>query len=119
MNSLVTFFLDMQYFVCFYSLEAEYGGEKGIVVSIHRLVLEIRPTAPQARRAFNETSTDKFAVSYATGDDYCFTNHYGIRPLIAILPATIRFLQCLRRFRDTGVWHPHLVWRRASVVCWL
>ncbi len=34
MNSLVTVFLDMQYFVCFYTLEVEYGGDYGLRVSV-------------------------------------------------------------------------------------
>lgn len=45
---------------------------------------------------------------YSTGDT-CATNIYGIRPIIACLPAWFRFAQCLRRYRDTRNAFPHLV----------
>jgi hypothetical protein len=32
----------------------------------------------------------------------------GVRALVSIIPATVRFMQCLRRFRDTRRAHPHL-----------
>ena len=38
----------------------------------------------------------------------CGTYVYGVRPLIACLPAWFRFLQCLRRYRDSGQAFPHL-----------
>ncbi|CAK9291988.1 unnamed protein product [Gordionus sp. m RMFG-2023] len=39
----------------------------------------------------------------------CFTNSYGVRPVIAMLPAWFRFFQCLRRYRDSKQAYPHLV----------
>lgn len=39
----------------------------------------------------------------------CGTVYYGIRPIVAMLPAWWRFAQCLRRYRDTRDAHPHLV----------
>ncbi|XP_032240042.2 xenotropic and polytropic retrovirus receptor 1 isoform X2 [Nematostella vectensis] len=39
----------------------------------------------------------------------CQTNIYGIRPLVACLPAWFRFAQCIRRYRDTKLVFPHLV----------
>ena len=39
----------------------------------------------------------------------CGTHIYGIRPLVACLPAWFRFLQCLRRYKDSGRVFPHLV----------
>lgn len=37
------------------------------------------------------------------------TRTYGIRSIIAVFPAWIRFAQCLRRYRDTRKSFPHLV----------
>ena len=34
---------------------------------------------------------------------------YGIRPIVACLPAWFRFAQCLRRYRDTRLVFPHIV----------
>lgn len=34
---------------------------------------------------------------------------YGVRPIVACLPAWWRFAQCLRRYRDTRLVFPHLV----------
>lgn len=34
---------------------------------------------------------------------------YGVRPLVACLPAWFRFAQCLRRYRDTRLAFPHIV----------
>ncbi|KAI6651590.1 Xenotropic and polytropic retrovirus receptor 1-like [Oopsacas minuta] len=41
--------------------------------------------------------------------DGCGTHVYGVRPVIACMPAWFRFMQCLRRYRDTGRAFPHLV----------
>ena len=50
-------------------------------------------------------------VRLASGSELegCGTYVYGIRPIIACLPAWFRFLQCLRRYRDSGRAFPHLV----------
>lgn len=42
-------------------------------------------------------------------DMICDGTLYGIRPLVACLPAWCRFVQCLRRFKDTRQVFPHLV----------
>lgn len=34
---------------------------------------------------------------------------YGIRPVLAILPAWFRFAQCIRRYYNTNKAFPHLV----------
>ena len=39
----------------------------------------------------------------------CGSVTYGLRPIIAALPAWFRFAQCLRRYRDTREANPHLV----------
>ena len=52
-----------------------------------------------------------FLVELVSGTQLkgCGTYVYGIRPLIACSPAWFRFLQCLRRYRDSGRAFPHLV----------
>lgn len=39
----------------------------------------------------------------------CNTYSYGVRAIIQCLPAWFRFVQCLRRYRDTKRAFPHLV----------
>ncbi|KAF9172941.1 hypothetical protein BGX21_002427 [Mortierella sp. AD011] len=39
----------------------------------------------------------------------CSTSYMMITPFLTALPAWFRFLQCLRRYRDTLEWFPHLV----------
>ncbi|XP_076436332.1 xenotropic and polytropic retrovirus receptor 1 homolog [Babylonia areolata] len=39
----------------------------------------------------------------------CTKNIYGIRAVVACLPAWFRFAQCLRRYRDTKLVFPHVV----------
>ncbi|KAG0055576.1 hypothetical protein BGZ83_008187 [Gryganskiella cystojenkinii] len=39
----------------------------------------------------------------------CSTSHMWITPFFTALPAWFRFLQCLRRYRDTLEWFPHLL----------
>ncbi|KAI1891935.1 hypothetical protein AGOR_G00148830 [Albula goreensis] len=43
------------------------------------------------------------------GDMVCHSYSYGIRAIIQCLPAWFRFVQCLRRYRDTKRAFPHLV----------
>ncbi|VDK81198.1 unnamed protein product [Onchocerca ochengi] len=93
MNSLVTSFLDFQYFICFYTTEVDYSD----------WTLSVRTV--------NVTTNEPIPWGYVdinTGRDMC-TSSAGIRVLVSVLPATIRFMQCLRRFRDTGNAHPHLI----------
>lgn len=92
MNSCVTIFLDLEYLVCFYATEVHYDLAAFSVEAIPR-------PAP------NST----IGIDFATGADQCSTNAFGIRPLVSLIPAVIRFLQCFRRFRDTKKKNPHLV----------
>ncbi|KAG0017389.1 hypothetical protein BGZ81_010774 [Podila clonocystis] len=39
----------------------------------------------------------------------CQTSHMWITPFVTGLPAWFRFLQCLRRYRDTLEWFPHML----------
>ncbi|XP_066548656.1 xenotropic and polytropic retrovirus receptor 1 homolog isoform X1 [Amia ocellicauda] len=44
-----------------------------------------------------------------TGHAVCHSYSYGVRAIIQCLPAWFRFVQCLRRYRDTKRAFPHLV----------
>lgn len=44
-----------------------------------------------------------------TVESLCHTYSYGVRAVIQCLPAWFRFVQCLRRYRDTKRAFPHLV----------
>ncbi|PAV58031.1 hypothetical protein WR25_18800 isoform B [Diploscapter pachys] len=92
MNSLTTAFLDFQYLICFYATEVDYSNKW----------LEVK--------TINSTSGSVpwGHVDISTGQDMCM-NASGVRSLVSIIPATVRFMQCLRRYRDTKRIHPHLV----------
>ncbi|KAM3724651.1 Xenotropic and polytropic retrovirus receptor [Dirofilaria immitis] len=93
MNSLVTSFLDFQYFICFYTTEVDYSDW---TLSVRTVNMSTNEPIPWGY------------VDINTGRDMC-TSSSGIRVLVSIFPATVRFMQCLRRFRDTGHAHPHLI----------
>lgn len=92
MNSLTTAFLDFQYFICFYATEVDYSD----------MWMEVKTV--------NSTSgaVPWGYVDIATGKDMCMSAA-GVRSFVSIIPAMVRFLQCLRRYRDTKRVHPHLV----------
>ncbi|KAK3566201.1 hypothetical protein QTP86_028910, partial [Hemibagrus guttatus] len=78
LNSLVIVLMDLEYLVCFYSVELQWGNVDGLLP---------------------DYSDDKKCNSYS----------YGLRAIIQCLPAWFRFVQCLRRYRDTKRAFPHLV----------
>ncbi|KAL3068428.1 hypothetical protein niasHT_030719 [Heterodera trifolii] len=92
MNSLTTCFLDLQYFICFYATEVDYSGTQ-----LHVRTLNV-----------TEGPIPWGFVDVNTGQDMCMSS-VGIRSVVSVLPALVRFLQCLRRYRDSRAWHPHLV----------
>lgn len=49
------------------------------------------------------------SVSFAEPAALCHSYSYGLRAIIQCLPAWFRFIQCLRRYRDTKRAFPHLV----------
>ncbi|XP_053481928.1 xenotropic and polytropic retrovirus receptor 1a [Ictalurus furcatus] len=78
LNSLVIVLMDLEYLVCFYSVELQWGDMDGLLPNY---------------------SDDKKCNNYS----------YGLRAIIQCLPAWFRFVQCLRRYRDTKRAFPHLV----------
>lgn len=50
-----------------------------------------------------------YYMSSFAGKDVCNSYSYGVRAVIQCLPAWFRFIQCLRRYRDTKRAFPHLV----------
>eukprot|EP00064_Thunnus_orientalis_P015875 superscaffoldBa00003032_g15936 len=80
LNSLVVVLMDMEYLICFYIFELQWSNSKGLLPTI-------------------KDSSDFVCHSYS----------YGLRAIIQCLPAWFRFIQCLRRYRDTKRAFPHLV----------
>ncbi|KAF5889068.1 xenotropic and polytropic retrovirus receptor 1, partial [Clarias magur] len=78
LNSLVFVLMDLEYLVCFYSVELQWGNMDGLLP---------------------ENLDDRKCNNYS----------YGLRAIIQCLPAWFRFVQCLRRYRDTKRAFPHLV----------
>uniref|UniRef100_A0A674KEZ9 Xenotropic and polytropic retrovirus receptor 1 n=1 Tax=Terrapene triunguis TaxID=2587831 RepID=A0A674KEZ9_9SAUR len=44
-----------------------------------------------------------------TDGQICYSYSYGVRAVVQCIPAWLRFIQCLRRYRDTKRAFPHLV----------
>nr|XP_020468609.1 xenotropic and polytropic retrovirus receptor 1 [Monopterus albus]XP_020468610.1 xenotropic and polytropic retrovirus receptor 1 [Monopterus albus] len=80
LNSLVFVLMDLEYLACFYIFELQWSNSKGLLPKI------IEPV-----------------------DYICHSYSYGLRAIIQCLPAWLRFIQCLRRYRDTKRAFPHLV----------
>ncbi|KAJ8383341.1 hypothetical protein AAFF_G00222010 [Aldrovandia affinis] len=79
LNSLVMVLMDLEYLVCFYSFELKWEKKDGLL------------------------------LDSLEGDLVCHSYSYGVRAVIQCLPAWFRFVQCLRRYRDTKRAFPHLV----------
>ena len=60
-------------------------------------------------RDWKEMVWDAFVYVPFSGEPVCTKNIYGIRAVVACLPAWFRFAQCLRRYRDTKLMFPHVV----------
>uniref|UniRef100_A0A8C4DDG8 Xenotropic and polytropic retrovirus receptor 1 n=1 Tax=Dicentrarchus labrax TaxID=13489 RepID=A0A8C4DDG8_DICLA len=90
LNSLVVVLMDLEYMICFYSFELDWKKHDG-------LINNFIPT-PHC-----------VCMSFSTGKDVCNSYSYGVRAVIQCLPAWFRFIQCLRRYRDTKRAFPHLV----------
>lgn len=71
-----------------------YGNEASLEESTQR----------KRRKRFQTVS-----VSFAEPVALCHSYSYGLRAIIQCLPAWFRFIQCLRRYRDTKRAFPHLV----------
>ncbi|XP_064189351.1 xenotropic and polytropic retrovirus receptor 1a [Anguilla rostrata] len=54
-------------------------------------------------------NTKNGLLPHHQGDVMCHSYSYGVRAIIQCLPAWFRFVQCLRRYRDTKRAFPHLV----------
>ncbi|KAM8999875.1 solute carrier family 53 member 1 isoform 1-T1 [Sarcophilus harrisii] len=79
LNSLTVLLMDLEYMICFYSFELKWDESKGLL-------------------------PDKMGGE----DDVCHSYTYGVRAIVQCIPAWLRFVQCLRRYRDTKRAFPHL-----------
>lgn len=79
LNSLSVILMDLEYMICFYSFELKWDESKGLL-----------PNDPQE-------------------PEFCHKYSYGVRAIVQCIPAWLRFIQCLRRYRDTRRAFPHLV----------
>lgn len=50
-----------------------------------------------------------FFFEIFTEPEFCHRYTYGVRAIVQCIPAWLRFIQCLRRYRDTKRAFPHLV----------
>lgn len=58
---------------------------------------------------FYTAQVDWLGKDVQEDDSVCGTISYGVRPIVACLPAWFRFAQCLRRYRDTRLIFPHII----------
>ncbi|KAM9325605.1 solute carrier family 53 member 1 [Gastrophryne carolinensis] len=76
LNSLAVILMDLEFMICYYSFELNWGSSTGLINGEH---------------------------------GKCNTYSYGVRAVVQCIPAWLRFIQCLRRYRDTRRAFPHLV----------
>ena len=55
------------------------------------------------------TVIEFFQLIFIADYNKCVDKTWFIRPIVACIPAYMRFAQCLRRYRDTKETFPHLV----------
>ncbi|MBZ3891799.1 Xenotropic and polytropic retrovirus receptor 1 [Sciurus carolinensis] len=79
LNSLSVILMDLEYMICFYSFELKWDESKGLLP--------------------NDSEEPEICHKYS----------YGVRAIVQCIPAWLRFIQCLRRYRDTRRAFPHLV----------
>uniref|UniRef100_A0A8C2MTA0 Solute carrier family 53 member 1 n=1 Tax=Cricetulus griseus TaxID=10029 RepID=A0A8C2MTA0_CRIGR len=79
LNSLSVILMDLEYMICFYSFELKWDENKSLLP--------------------NDLQEPEFCHRYT----------YGVRAIVQCIPAWLRFIQCLRRYRDTKRAFPHLV----------
>ncbi|XP_036298475.1 xenotropic and polytropic retrovirus receptor 1 isoform X3 [Pipistrellus kuhlii] len=79
LNSLSVILTDLEYMICFYSFELKWDENGGLLPNNSK-ELEI-----------------------------CHKYTYGVRAIVQCIPAWLRFIQCLRRYRDTKRAFPHLI----------
>ncbi|KAB0377081.1 hypothetical protein FD755_011525 [Muntiacus reevesi] len=79
LNSLSVILMDLEYMICFYSFELKWDESEGLLP--------------------NESEEPEICHKYS----------YGVRAVVQCIPAWLRFIQCLRRYRDTKRAFPHLV----------
>lgn len=71
--------MDLEYMICFYSLELKWDESEGLLPN----------------------NSEESGI--------CHKYTYGVRAIVQCIPAWLRFIQCLRRYRDTKRAFPHLV----------
>ncbi|XP_021120996.1 xenotropic and polytropic retrovirus receptor 1 isoform X4 [Heterocephalus glaber] len=79
LNSLSVILMDLEYMICFYSFELKWDESKGLL------------------------------PNNSEEPEICHKYSYGVRAIVQCIPAWLRFIQCLRRYRDTKRAFPHLV----------
>lgn len=108
LNSLGVVLMDLEYMICFYSFELDWKKHDGLISSnggaIECTVLTLFIT-----KLGSLTWTWLCSLSPYSGKNVCNSYSYGVRAVIQCLPAWFRFIQCLRRYRDTKRAFPHLV----------
>lgn len=93
LNSIVPAFLDLQYFICFYSTTSNWSTVES----------EFPRFPVKNLNCFNYFSLNIFTIDTQQCDHSIVS-----RMIVAMLPAYFRFAQCLRRYRDTKEAFPHL-----------
>ena len=91
LNSLALVFLDIEFFFCFYIKEQTLEHEDDLDFNSKDLNLTaFEDDTPLHNETVNQN--DRFQ---------CGTYDYGVRYLVAVLPAYFRLAQCFRRAKDS------------------
>ncbi|KAF2979960.1 hypothetical protein EK904_007622 [Melospiza melodia maxima] len=85
LNSLVVILMDLEYMICFYSFEVQWEDNAGLLAD-----------TGNADEPWEWASTPVFLAD----NQICNSYSYGVRAVVQCIPAWLRFIQCLRRYRD-------------------
>ena len=95
-NSLAIVFLDIEFFVCFFVSNTIRLWRDGSYTGVEPLQTSLN----------YRTGNDVNGTQLAETSQYkCGSYAYGLRYFIAIIPAYIRFAQCIRRYMDSQRFH--------------
>lgn len=114
--------MDLEYMICFYSFELDWKKHDGLISSAGeteqlnatKITSVLEFVYVKAVKTSNDDGprpnhNHHVCLSFSAGKDVCNSYSYGVRAVIQCLPAWFRFIQCLRRYRDTKRAFPHLV----------
>ncbi|CAG5114052.1 Oidioi.mRNA.OKI2018_I69.chr2.g8134.t1.cds [Oikopleura dioica] len=111
LTSMAGFLVDMEYVTCFYAVDGNISNGLSCsstninASSTDQSVITYRMNGTSLKTA-NESLTDEKCLCGELVGGSALAG--GIQVFLMMWPAIIRFLQCIRRYVDSGKLHPHI-----------